>query len=576
MKYHNISIMALLSIAMVACSSSGTDTGTLEAPTTNNTSTTVEPNPDENAGEPEVTDADRVDSNIEADNEPEITEEELVDNVTVNQPDTTNADLVASSVLPKLDDAGNVFWTFDSKPSGLEVHIQPFLELPLASNGLPARWNSMSSFANRVFVSDEQDGHVYEVTERRATLWFDIAQAIQAHTGRSLSTTNSFHGGVRGIAFHPNFTSNGKFYASVMEERPTDTTAHHYLSDESGIDADSVLIEWTADTTTLEINPASYREVFRVGVPEYDHPIKQIAFNPYVTSIDGDYGNLYIAHGDGSIASTLTGTGHNNDALGKILRINPLQAGVQPYTVPVDNPFLNDGSLPNEVYSYGHRNPHHLAFTVSGHLLTTEAGRDNIEEINLVTRGADYGWARREGSFTHLDVGTLFNGISALPKDDAFNGYVYPAVQFGHHGSVGVTFTGEALGGGYVVENGSPIDGEFFFIDFPKSGILLHAGLSDLLAAKTTGEPEQLTSAQSYTATIKFDHDTNPDTQALDSTLKQIVESQTGYVNQNDRVDIRILQGPRGELYMTSKRNNMVYLVTSSLPQGLADPAARP
>ena len=483
--------------------------------------------------------------------------------------------LVPSSALPTTNANGSVAWGFDATPSGLEVHIQPYLELPLASNGSPARWNSMSSFDDRHFVADEQDGRVYEITNRTATLWFDIAASIQTQTGRTLNTDNLFHGGVRGIAFHPDFKSNGKFYASLMEQRPVDRTSHLYISDQSGLDADSVLVEWTADTSTLTINPGSYREVFRVGVPEYDHPIKQILFNTNLQPSDGDYGNLYIAHGDGSVASTLAGTGHANDALGKILRINPLQNGDQNYSIPADNPFLNDSSLPDEVYSYGHRNPHHLAFSDAGHLLATEAGRDNVDEVNLITRGADYGWAEREGAYTHLDVGTLVNGISAIPDDDTLQGYVYPVIQFGHHGAAGATFTGEALGGGFVVENGSPLNGEFFYIDFPKTALLFHSSMSDILQANTAGVSSELSNARSFIATVKFDHDSNPDTPALDIDLYQSVKSASGFVDTNNRTDIRIHQGSKGELYMTSKRNNMVYLVTSSLPNGLNDPAGR-
>ena len=107
-------------------------------------------------------------------------------------------------------------------------------------------------------------------------------------------------------------------------------------------------------------------------------------------------------------------------------------------------------------------------------------------------------------------------------------------MQFGHHGDAGAAFTGEALGGGYVVENGSALDGQFFFIDFPKTGLLFHTNLSDMLNAKTTGAPDELTNAQSYIATVKFDHDKNPDTPALDNNLKEIVQSAPGYVNTNN------------------------------------------
>jgi len=493
-------------------------------------------------------------------------------NDSTNNPDVTNppadpVNLVSATTFPTTDDNGDVTWEFDAEPSELQVIVEPFVEMPLASNGSPARWNAMSSFNDRLFVVDEQDGRVYEISDNSATLWFDISNAVQAHTGRSIDINNPFHGGVRSIAFHPEFATNGKFYASLMEQRPTDTSAHRYLSDNSGISADSVLVEWTADTTSYVPDASSYREVFRVGVPQFDHPVKQITFNPGATAGDVDFGNLYIAHGDGSVASSLAGTGLANDALGKILRINPLENGTLRYTVPADNPFINDPSLPDEVYSYGHRNPHHLAFSASGSLLATEAGRDNIEEVNLIASGGNYGWSLREGAYVHLDGGTVSDGIAPLPDNDALNGFVYPAVQFGHNAPEGASFTGQALGGGYVVENGSALDGQFFYIDFPFSGELFYSSLTDILAAKTSGDPAALTNARSYRTNIRYDHDNNSETAALDNDLKQIVQSAPGYVNVDDRVDVRILQGSRGELYLSSKRNNMVYLVSNSLPE---------
>jgi len=464
---------------------------------------------------------------------------------------------------------------FAPSPSALELHVQPFVEMPLASNGSPARWNDLDYVGDRLFVVDEQDGRIYEITNRQAVLWFDIKTSVQANTGLELDTSNPFHGGVRGIAFHPEFATNGKFYVSLMIQRPADPALFNYVSDASGISADSVLAEWSANPATFEVDSASYRELFRVGVPQFDHPIKQLTFNPAASVGSADYGLLYIAHGDGSVESSTAGGGQGNNALGKILRINPLSQGGEPYTVPADNPFASDTSFPGEVYSYGHRNPHHLAFTNSGQLITADAGRDNIDEINLVEAGADYGWSEREGD-VHLEAGTLVNGIQALPDDDASNGYVYPVIQFGHPGAPGATFTGHALGGGYVVENGSPLNGEYFYIDFVKSADLFHSSLADMQQATTSGQPSTLTVAKTYLSRVVFDHDSNPDTAALDNDLQQIVTSAPGYVNTFDRVDVRIGQGPRGELYLMSKRNNMVYLVTSSLPGGTADAGAIP
>jgi len=478
-------------------------------------------------------------------------------------PPNQNNDTVAAAQAPIVDANNQVSWAFGPVDSGLTLNVEPFVQMPLASNGNPARWNDMATLGDRIFVVDEQDGRIYEITNRQVSLWFNIGAAVQSSTGRSLNIDNPFHGGVRGIAFHPDFASNGKLYTTLLEQRPADPTQHVYLSDAAAIDADSVLVEWTVNSDVVDAS--SYREVFRVGIPEYDHPIKQIAFDPSVSSGSADYGLLYIAHGDGSKESTTAVGGQGNDALGKILRINPLANGAASYSIPGNNPFVGNSSMPDEAYSVGHRNPHHPAFMNDGTLLVTEDGRDNIDEVNLIVAGADYGWSQREGAYVQLGQAGLSTGISTLPANDTDLNFTYPVAQFGHTGNVGAGFTGQALGGGHVIENGSELDGQYFYIDFPKSGEIFHSSIAAIRAANTGGAPVNLTVAKTGRASITFNHDNSDATAALNTTMREVIRSASGYDN-GDRVDIRFGQGPDGELYMMNKRNNVVYLVTNSLP----------
>ena len=473
---------------------------------------------------------------------------------------------IASAVLPTVDEDGRVVWPFAPQDSGLDVHIEPFVELPLGENGSPARWNDMALLNERLFVLEEQGGRVFEITGGQSSLWFNVASAIQSNTGRQLDTANSWHGGLRSLAFHPNFNSNGKFYTSVMETRPAQLTDHKYLSGGENSVSDSVLIEWTADTNSAVVDITSYREVFRVGVPSRDHPVKQIKFDPYLSADEVDYGLLYIAHGDGTEEGNDRG-GELNDALGKILRIDPLVSGSDQYTIPADNPFVGDSQMLDEVYSLGHRNPHNLAFSKDHTLLVTEVGHDNIDEVNVVLAGRNYGWSNREGAYVHRVTGGIFNGISALQDNDAASEYVYPVAQYGHYGAPNAVFIRVALAGGYVVENGSPLDGEYFYLEFATTGDLFHSSLSALKSAVTEGDPATLTVAPTWRAWINFDHDSNPATEPLRySSLKPVISSAN--VFSGDRLDLRIGRGPLGELYLSSKRNNMIYRVTSSLPGG--------
>ncbi|KAI0559216.1 Six-bladed beta-propeller TolB-like protein [Gracilaria domingensis] len=344
-----------------------------------------------------------------------------------------------------------------------------------------------------------------------------------------------------------------------MESRPKNPSGFNYVSDSSDpINADSVLLEFKYDRRSGSVDASSYRNVFRIGMPVFDHPIKQMAFfGPY----------LYVAHGDGSVQSATAGGGQNNDALGKILRIDPVQSFGEPYTVPRSNPFIGSSSYPDEVYAVGFRNPHHLCFGRDRTLYVAETGRDNVEEVNLVVSGGNYGWSDREGTFVHEDGGGLINGISDLPADDEKFGFIYPAAQVGHEGSVGAGFVGQAIAGGCPVENGSPMSGNYYYSDFPRSGKLFYSGISELRNAKTTGPPQSLTQARTRQAKIFFEQ--NGGVKEFD-TLGDVVRFETGV--DKGRVDVRFGRGAAGELYWSSKTNGGLYVFTSSMRRGPGGP----
>ncbi|MEL7143002.1 MAG: DUF4347 domain-containing protein [Cyanobacteria bacterium J06573_11] len=467
---------------------------------------------------------------------------------------------------------------------GLGLTVKKIAQLPKDSKGNNARMIGMTTQGDRTFVYEERDGHIYDISgstnsTRNPSLFFDVGAAVKANTGRNLNTNNVTHGGLKGVAFHPEFASNGKFYTAIMEDRPSNASAFSYLSDAANpIGADAVVVEWTYSFNNNAVINNSYREVLRIGMPVYDHPIKEMIFNGYAKPGDEDYGLLYITHGDGSVQSATAGGGLNKDALGKILRINPLQNGSQRYTVPSSNPFVGNSEMLNEVYSIGHRNPHTLSFardsSGKSHLIVGEAGRDNIEEINLIKPGGNYGWSEREGTFVHLpEGGGIVQGLVPLPEDDAKNNYVYPAAQYGHNGNIGAGFVGQAVAGGYVGANGSTLAGQYIFGDFAKSGQLYHSRFNDLLKSVTTldannpnrDSPSDLTQAAIGAVDIFFDHDNNSGTAALKRTnMKDVLDDEASY-DGSGRADIRFGRGPNEEMYLLNKRNGYVYLITSSV-----------
>jgi len=357
-----------------------------------------------------------------------------------------------------------------------------------------------------------------------------------------------------------------------MRTRPDERDGIHYLSDNAGFNVftDSTLSEWTVNADGELI---SHRELFRIGYPAEDHLMKQIMFNPVATPGSDDYGLLYIAHGDGTLGDFF-GNGQNDDGLGKILRIDPLANGDQPYSIPASNPFTNDDSWDtDEVFAMGFRNPHHIAFAQDGTIMVADVGRANIEEVNVIEPGSNYGWPDREGTFTHLKEqgGGFLTGIAPLPADDAANGFTYPAAQYGHIGSYGTSFTGHSIAGGFVVENGSEWDGEYLYGDFVSFGDVYHSSLQGLQDAVTSGVPDSLTQADTFRARVQFDHDNDPTTSAQSfDTMLDVINNSPRYFSHSGsrRADIRFGQGPGGEIYIMNKRNNTVYLVTNSVAEG--------
>ncbi len=458
--------------------------------------------------------------------------------------------------------------------TGLDLDVVEYVQLPAGQHSILSLSTPLPD--DRLYVSSSLGG-IYAIDETPEgnvpRLWFNSRIAVRDASGLSMNYDNGQHGGLRAFAPHPDFANNGKLYLSFMHDRPADADPSRYLGNSvSEVDADSVLAEFTFDFETGEFITESYRELFRVSMPVFDHPIKQIRFNQYAEPGDDDYGLLYVAHGDASVQSAIFGGGQNrDDALGKILRIDPLENGDQKYTTP-NSPFADDDDTLNEIYALGLRNPHNLSFALDdageSRLVVAEIGRSNIEEINIVDAGGDYGWSSREGTFRHLANGGSINGVRPLPEDDVDFGYVYPAVQFDHDSPPGSGFVGIAVAGGHVIANGSELDGHYIFGDFGNSGRIFNSSWDEMQNAVTrldastpdADEPDELTQAPVSLSRLNFDHDQDPLTD-------RITYDRFSPLLETTRSDFRFGEGSEGELYISSKRNGRVYLVTNSLPE---------
>lgn len=421
-----------------------------------------------------------------------------------------------------------------------------------------------------------QDGRVFRVSASTGAISF----VFDADDFITVARQNFQHGGLRSIAFHPDFADSskagyGKIYATLMANS-NDPNANYIGSSQGNVD--SVVAEFNFNFTP-GVGVDGFRELFRVRNPQFDHPIKDLSFNTAALPGDLDYGLLYIAHGDGSIFSANIGNGLvTNDALGKILRINPLQSGNQAYTTP-GNVFATDGDPLTlaEVYTWGHRNPHNISFgrndDGSTFLLAAEIGQDSVEEVNLIRisnnsslgdNGQSYGWGDRTGTFEKTGFGySLGTGVESLRLDDGGREYVYPVLQLdqddpNNNRSV-------AIAGGPVL-NGRYLYGMFAGNANSPGGQIYSVDVNLLQNQKTTFNSV----AGETTADLTFlddnlQHRLNYNGQTYDTFAQLLTVDNGSFTN---RSDFRFGQTADGRMIVTSKSNGTVYIVdnASSLP----------
>jgi glucose/arabinose dehydrogenase len=190
-----------------------------------------------------------------------------------------------------------------------------------------------------------------------------------------VSTAVTQEQGMLGLAFHPRFSENGRFYVNY-----------------TSVGNQTRIAEFRVAPGAETADPATERVLLAVDQPFYSHLGGQLRF--------GRDERLYIALGDGGSAGDPLGVAQSLDSLlGKILRIDPDGA---PYVVPLDNPFVLNPRARREIWALGLRNPWRFAFDpASGDLVIGDVGQRHFEEINLgrAARGGgeNYGWAVMEG-----------------------------------------------------------------------------------------------------------------------------------------------------------------------------------
>jgi glucose/arabinose dehydrogenase len=181
--------------------------------------------------------------------------------------------------------------------------------------------------------------------------------------------------GLLGLAFHPNYASNGYFYVDYTRDNPLRTVISRFRVSVSNPDSADLSSEYT---------------LLEQLQPYDNHNGGQLAFGPD--------GYLYIAFGDGGSGGDPQGNGQNRSTfLGKILRINvDSAAGQLHYAIPPDNPYYGDTTKKQEIFTYGMRNPWRFSFD-GNTLWCADVGQGSWEEIDTLVNGGNYGWNTMEG-----------------------------------------------------------------------------------------------------------------------------------------------------------------------------------
>ena len=421
--------------------------------------------------------------------------------------------------------------------SNLVVNLEPVTRIPPSSDSakLPLTRITKLTFqpnSANLFINDLR-GKLYKLLQNKPTVYMDMAKLKPKFFHEAGLGT-----GFGSFAFHPGFAKNGLLY-TTHAEAPGSGKADFGFADSIKVSLQWVLTEWKTENPDAATFSGKSRELFRVNMMSDIHGVQEITFNPLSKPGDEDYGMLYIGVGDGgTVGLGYAFLTHSIEKIwGTIIRIDPggRNSANGQYGIPKNNPFAQNQNtkILREIYAYGFRNPHRITWTKSGEMLACNIGQGNIESVNLIMPGHDYGWPLREGTFLSSDVNENMGKVYPLPANDSVYKITYPVAQFDHD-------EGLAISGGfeYWGKDIPQLKEKYLFGDIP-SGRLFYIDIPDIKQGKQAPIKEWKIL---ITGTLR--------------TLRDVCGS--------DRVDLHLGRDSRGELYILTKADGRVYKLVSA------------
>jgi hypothetical protein len=508
-------------------------------------------------------------------------------------------------------------------PPALVLQLEDYATLPVTADN--TNDNTRAQLARVNYLRDEPGGRRFFVSDlngplyilnkqtRAFTTYLDFnGSAGGAGLFPKFTYLRNFATGLTSFIFDPDYAHNGTFYTLHMEDPSapgsaaprtgivpgldltgyTTTPAVRTPTVGGRVDREVVLVEWRDRDITNATFEGTAREILRVEYPLAPHPLGEMSFNPAARPGDPDWRVMYLGAGDSQSGEQRDSRRLNPQRLdtlvGKILRIIPdLAAHTDTstvsdngrYRIPNDNPFVAiDGARP-EIWAYGLRNPHRLAWDVdparpgASTLLAFNIGLATWETVDVIHKGANYGYPLREGTESMSPA----NGMGPLPDDDRIPVHVtatvtrgtvepaYPVVEYRH-----ARDTGDAIAGGFVYRGTlvPALRDTLVFGDIT-SGRIWYARRADVLAADD-GDPMTVA----------------PFTE-IDAGLRRLTEAAyrarggmgdslpgMGAMAGDGRVDLRFAVDNDGELYLLTKSDGMIRKVVGARRAAAASSSA--
>jgi glucose/arabinose dehydrogenase len=360
-----------------------------------------------------------------------------------------------AALIPLCALAHPVFAPFDATQFAAITNFGPTISLAPVVTGLTAPNKGVAAPGDRdhLYVVDQM-GVAWKVNlaARTTTVFLDLRARL---VPLGFLGPNTFdERGFLGLAFHPDFQRNGLLYTFTSEPVAGAPTFATTLPAGTAPNCQSVIAEWRV---LSDGSVGMRREIMRIDKPQFNHNGGDITF--------GLDRKLYISLGDGGNADD-QGVGHgpNGNAqdlgvpLGKILRIDVdlRDSSNGAYGIPANNPFVRRAGAVKEIFAYGFRNPFRMSFDRQrGDLYVGDVGQNDVEEVDRVVAGGNYGWNVKEGTLffdprSPTQAGAAQTNV--VPGRAIPAGLIDPLAQYdthleGHSVIAGFVYRGQQLHG---------------------------------------------------------------------------------------------------------------------------------